>query len=40
MMLGCSCAAAGAGWAKMVRMAAAAVSAEPFGTAARTLRRK
>jgi hypothetical protein len=28
------------GWAKMVRMAAATISAEPFGTRASTLRRK
>jgi hypothetical protein len=27
------------GWAKMVRMAAATISAEPLGTLARTLRR-
>jgi hypothetical protein len=31
---------AGPGWAKMVRIAAATISAEPLGTAARTLRRK
>lgn len=30
----------GLGWAKMVRIAAATISADPLGTCARTLRRK
>jgi hypothetical protein len=40
MTSSCSRTAAGPGWAKMVRMVAATISAEPFGTWASTLRRK
>jgi hypothetical protein len=36
----CSTTSALVGWAKMVRMAAATISAEPLGTLASTLRRK
>jgi hypothetical protein len=36
----CYSAAPGPGWAKMVRMVAATISAEPLGTWASTLRRK
>ena len=36
----CSVTSAPVGWAKMVRMAAATISAEPLGTRASTLRRK
>ena len=35
-----SCTWVASGWAKMVRMAAATISAEPLGTLARMLRRK
>src|SRR6185312_17355100 len=36
----CSRTCAASGWAKIVRIAAATISAEPFGTCASTLRRK
>jgi hypothetical protein len=40
MVSSCSATWMGPGWAKMVRIAAATISADPLGTLASTLRRK